>query len=185
MSIIDDAIVNIRRIAGDIQVGPERFVEEFQGTVGGVFGTALQIAQPLAGQLGPAGPIGVTNGGDPGDIDPEKFIINPGGLPVRDLSTFRGGNWSGGNGQFATRTTVERLEIANGQVTITSQSPGSPHLMNSDIQAAKKVFRNVAKLNRRLPRKTVKESPVSKLKDAAVEAAIRRANTDDCCPPKC
>jgi len=184
MGFVDDVIKNTRRIVGDIGVGPQQFVDEFQGTVGGAVGSALQLASPVASQAQRGIEFFGAPNGDPGELDPEVFIINPTNTIVQDLSTFRGGQWSGGNGQFATRTTVERLEIATGQVVITSRMPGSPHLMNSDIQAAKKVFRNVAKLNKRLPKRIQKESQTTKLKDAAVDAAIRRANQDDPCCPK-
>ena len=52
--------------------------------------------------------------------------------------------------------------------------PGKPYLMNKDIVAAKKVFKQSSKLQKRMPRKTVKESSVTKLKNAAVDESLRR-----------
>jgi len=186
MGLLDTVIVNLQRAAGDVVETPQTVFEESVGALQSGVGGALALASPVAGALGPlavrgdVGPEGVTNiitVGRPGE--PISQITQRG---LRDLSTFMGGFWSGGNGQFATRTTVERLEIATGRVTITSRMPGSPHIMNSEINAAKKVFRRSAALQKRLPRKTVKESETTKLKNAAVQAAIRGVG-GECCPP--
>jgi len=56
--------------------------------------------------------------------------------------------------------------------------PGSPHLMNSEVSAAKRVFRRTRKLNARLPRRPVKESKMKQLTDAAIDGAIRNVQCD-------
>ncbi len=189
MGFLDTVITNIQRAAGDVIEAPRTAFQEGvsalqEGVQGGLslLSPLLGAAGPL-GEQGPTGPEGVTtiiNVGGPGQ--PRSSIQGP----VRDLSTFKGGHWSGGNGVFATRTLVERLEISTGLVSVVSLKPGSPHLMNSDIQAAKKVFRNVAALNKRLPRKTVKESETTKLKNAAVASAIANVQAHpQVCAPKC
>jgi len=58
---------------------------------------------------------------------------------------------------------------------------GSPHIMNKDVAAAKKVFRQTRKLDARMPRKTVRESKTKQLADAAINKALRDVNKD--CPP--
>jgi len=87
--------------------------------------------------------------------------------------------FSGGNGRFMTRTTVETMDTMTGKIVRTKTIPGSPHLMNSEVSAAKRVFRRTRKLNARLPRRTVKESKMKQLTDAAVDATIRNVQCDD------
>jgi len=185
MGFIDTAIVNLQRIAGDVVQQPQSVLDRTIGAGQGAVGVAGQavggLFPPLLGMPGPRAAEGLA--GDPSVLE---TIVVTARRPVTDLSTFAGGFWSGGNGMFATRTTVERLEIATGRVTIVSRMPGSPHLMNSEINAAKKVFRRSAALQKRLPRKTVKESEVTKLKNAAVAAATAAVSCPtQICPPKC
>jgi len=87
--------------------------------------------------------------------------------------------FSGGNGRFKTRTTVETMDTMTGKIVRSKTMPGSPHLMNSEVSAAKRVFRRTRKLNARLPRRTVKESKMKQLTDAAVDATIRNVQCDD------
>jgi len=93
---------------------------------------------------------------------------------------------TGGNGRVHTRTIVQTVDNATGQVIKQKIMMGSPHMMNSDIQAAKKVFRQSAKLAARMPRRTVKQSAASKLTDAVTQRAIQNVQGGDSCPPaKC
>jgi len=90
--------------------------------------------------------------------------------------------FSGGNGRTANRTIVETLDLAKQTIVARRFLPGTPYLMNSEITAAKKVFRQTAKLHGRMPRRTVRESETTKLKNAAVQAAIANVT---CPPPPC
>lgn len=188
MGFLDRVIVNTRRVAGDIGSLPGQAINQLQTTVGGALGNTLAIIdEPRLGAPGPPGEIGflAPSGIDESNLQRAPIVnLRPTG-PI-DLSRAFGGFWSGGNGQFATRTTVERLNVTTGEISIVSVRPGSPHLMNSDVQAAKKLFRQVAALNKRMPRKTTKQSKMSKLTEAAVDAATRNVQGGDCCPtPKC
>lgn len=87
--------------------------------------------------------------------------------------------FGGGNGSVATRTVVETMDLKTGKIVRRKVMPGSPFLMNSEIKAAKKVFRQSAALSKRIPRKTVRESATTQLKNAAIEAAIRNATSGD------
>jgi len=87
--------------------------------------------------------------------------------------------FGGGNGRTATRTVVETMDLASGNITRRKVMPGSPFLMNADVKAAKKVFRQSAALAKRIPRRTVKESATTQLKNAAIDSAIRNANQGD------
>lgn len=187
MGFLDRSIVNIQRILGDVSAAPQAIVDQAVVGIGGATGTALGLAGSLAGPTGPAGGFGFqgASGIDESNLQPAPIVnLRPQG-PL-DLSIAFGGFWSGGNGQFATRTIVERLNVITGAISVVSRRPGSPHLMNSDVQAAKKLFRQVAALNKRMPRKNVKQGKMSKLTDAAIDAATRNVAGGDCCPaPKC
>jgi len=78
----------------------------------------------------------------------------------------------GGNGQVSVMTIVQTIDNATGAVIRTKTLRGSPFLMNNDIAVAKRVFRTVGKLSGRLPKKIVKQSEASKLKDEIQDAAF-------------
>jgi len=158
--------------------------------------SAVPIAGPVAANLigsvtgsagpeGEAGLLGTGGGVLQGISDVATQVINA-PLDLLGVGSKAGAvdvtGFSGGNGRFATRTTVETLDVVTGLIVKIKRMPGSPHLMNKDLSAARKVFRASAKLHSQMPRRTVRESATTKLKDAAVDAAIRRAQGDDNCP---
>lgn len=87
--------------------------------------------------------------------------------------------FGGGNGKESTRTIVETMDLRTGKIVRRKILAGSPHLMNKDIAAARKVFRATSKLHARMPRRTVRESKTKQLTDAAVDKALRSVNCDD------
>lgn len=199
MGILDTALAIPGTVIGTV-VGTTTAV---LGGVGGVSGPT--------GPAGEAGGGGLLTGGGVLDVfDPvfdlvAQIVALPVGAVDQALSLLGGGipgiaisaaggaeafarqapidttGFSRGNGRQATRTIVQTLDLATGRIVTTRTLPGSPHLMNSEIRAAKKVFRQTAKLHAKLPRRTVKEGEVTKLKNAAVAAAIANVT----CPPKC
>lgn len=78
-----------------------------------------------------------------------------------------------------TRTIVQTLS-ADGTVVRQKVLRGSPHLMNRDLMIAKRVFNVSTKLHAKLPRKTVKESEVTALKNRIVKNALDKAGAP--CP---
>ncbi len=90
--------------------------------------------------------------------------------------------FGGGNGRFAKRTIVQTLDRARGVIVSFQILNGAPHIMNSDITAAKRVFRQVSKLTQKLPRKTVKESATKKIVNA-VQANVMAQLTCGVKPP--
>lgn len=123
------------------------------GAIGGILSAPGELVQTLTGGL--LGGVGAANGA----VDATGF--------------------GGGNGRTATRTVVETMDLASGTIIRRRMLPGSPFLMNSDVKAAKRVFKKSADLAKRIPRKTIRQSPTQELKDAAIEAAIRKANQSD------
>ena len=154
---------------------------------GGIVSTALGLATaPLA----IAGSV---------LADPVGAVLGIAGAPVQALAGLGLGDlagaarqngvvdttgFAGGNGRTATRTIVQTMDLATGQIIRTKTMPGSPRLMNSDVAAARKVIKSVGKLHNQMPRRTVKEGEVTKLKNAAVQAATARV-TQIACDPKC
>ena len=144
------------------------------GAVGGVLGPAVGGALAVA-----SAPLGFVEAG----LQVATGLLNvfdpATGEQQVDLTGF-----GGGNGRFSKRTIVQTLDQSTGQISQKVMS-GAPHIMNSDIRAAKKVFRQSAKLHSRMPRRTVKESETTKLKNAAVQKALQNVQGGDCCPPTC
>jgi len=131
--------------------------------VGSVLGPVAGIASLATGLVGLEG-IGVPAQQANGVVDTTGF--------------------GGGNGRTATRTIVQTMDLATGQIIRMKTMPGSPRLMNSDVAAARKVIKSVGKLHNQMPRRTVKESQATKLKDAAIAAALAKTQQIEHAP-KC
>ncbi len=96
----------------------------------------------------------------------------------------------GGNGQTFRRTIVLTIRSDDGVIVRRKVLEGSPHIMNKDIQIAKRVFRASTKLGARLPKKTIRRSRRSMLTDQVMENALERASCPTpvqalACPPRC
>jgi len=148
--------------AGSLTSDPLALAGQLIGLPFGVLDAALELVggDILGTGQGPGGTAGIAGAAR--------------GRPP-DLTGF-----SRGNGRTANRTIVETLDLVSNQIVRRRILPGTPHMMNSDIRAAKKVFRQSAKLHARMPRRTVKESETKKLTNAAVQRAIQSVS----CPPK-
>ncbi len=75
--------------------------------------------------------------------------------------------------------TIIQTIAPNGKVVKQKVEQGRPFLMARDIVTAKRVFRTVARVSGRLPRRTVKQSKASMLTDAALDKALRDTMSDD------
>jgi len=82
---------------------------------------------------------------------------------------------TGGNGVTHRRTVVQTIENATGNVIREEMRRGAPFLMKHEIQVAKRVFKTVNKLANRLPKKTVRQSTTSALKDQLIDASLTTA----------
>jgi len=169
----------------------------------GLFGAASELAGAFStdaiAQVSPAPGVQLGTLGQLGQLlDPALTTIAPaipgasiltagldiitsiaGGAAAKATGVVKTTGFSGGNGRFKTRTTVETMDTMTGKIVRSKTMPGSPHLMNSEVSAAKRVFRRTRKLNARLPRRTVKESKMKQLTDAAIDGAIRGVQCDD------
>jgi len=82
---------------------------------------------------------------------------------------------TGGNGVTHRRTVVQTINNATGDVIREEMRRGAPFLMKHEIQVAKRVFKTVMKLSGKLPRKTVKESETTALKNQLTNKALTTA----------
>lgn len=162
------------------------------GLVSSVFNAVKSVAAPAIGIAGggataagggsllaPVGAVaGLASGvplvGDLVNAATDLIGIPGGGGPV-DLT-----GWSGGNGTVVTRTTVETMDVASGQIVRIKRMPGTPYLMNNEVTAAKRVIKKNAALTKRVPRKTVRESPTTQLKNSLVARALQNVNGGGC-----
>lgn len=87
-------------------------------------------------------------------------------------------------GRQRKRTIVETFDPLTGAVLRRKTTPGGVAVFAQDVAAAKRIFRQVRRLDARLPRKTVKEGKIKQLTDRVVKNALERAGDVDC-PPKC
>jgi len=84
---------------------------------------------------------------------------------------------AGGNGVTHLRTVVQSIDNATGAVVRESIQEGSPFLMNKDMQIARKVFKMIGMANKRLPKKMVRVSEATMLKDQLVTSSLQAAIT--------
>jgi len=72
-------------------------------------------------------------------------------------------------------TIVQTIDPATGKVVKEERFKGAPAVMQSDVAAANRLNRQLRKLNARQPKKMVKQSIASRLKEEVVESALRHA----------
>ncbi len=84
------------------------------------------------------------------------------------------------SGRLRKRTIVETFDPVTGVVTRSRTTPGGVAVFAQDVAAARRINRQVRKLDARLPRKTVKQSPVKQLTDRVIKNALERAGDDPC-----
>lgn len=82
------------------------------------------------------------------------------------------------------RTIVETFDVSTGVVTKRETFKGAPAVMQSDVAAANRLNRQLRRLNKKQPKKLVRPSAITQLKDEVIETALRRAR-DNGCPPAC
>lgn len=164
--------------------------------------TGTPEGSPL-GSLGDPGTPGTSASGEAIPTQPAGAIV-PGALglvqnliggitsgipivgPLADsLMTSVFGNAKPVQGQGRVRYTTVVLGVYENGFITEQRFAGKPYLMNKDVVTMKRTLKLSQNLAKRVPRKTVKESPVSKLKTAAVEQALRITQRDDCPPPSC
>ncbi len=155
--------------------------------VGTLFGEEpeKQIEAAATAAVGgtPTGAVGTGNGlliGRKGPLQPTVADLTQAGLippaaPARIAAP---------GGMKNVVTTTIMTTAPDGTVLKTVTKKGRPFLMKSDIVAAKRVFKLSSKLHSKLPKRTLKQSEMSKLNEAALEETRRRL-TGPSCPPKC
>lgn len=168
----------------------------------GFFSDLLAIAAPIAGTLigGPALGLaaGTAVGALLGDDDETNLAVGRTGGPILTTAQLTGlpGTTSakiiaatGGvtTGGLRKRTIVETIN-ALGQVVRRKTHKGGVAVFQADVTAANRVARQVRKLDKRLPRKIVKQSEQARLSQEVTNAALRHArdiSEHHQLPPRC
>jgi len=131
-----------------------------------LFGTAVNLGVgALTGQPGVAAASGLI-----ASRGAESLIGTTPAAAVR-----RATGLGGGNGVTHLRTVVQSIDNATGAIVRESIQEGSPFLMNKDMQIARKVFKMIGMANKRLPKKMVRVSAATMLKDQLVESSLQNA----------
>jgi len=114
-----------------------------------------------------------------------RSLPHPGPIdPVAGAHVHMGGGRGGGNGLVARQTVVQTVDLQTGLLLRQEVFSGAPFLMNSDVRKLRSISKKVTKAHSKLPRRTVKESKLKQLSDAAVDEALRKVGGPSC-PPKC
>jgi len=169
--------------------------------LGGLFGGDDAAMVPQPGQAGFVGPVAPTvsplQGIGVGDaaaallqqvLSTATLGAVPGAAPLAAaaLSTPAAASTAlaapGGNGSRFRTTIVITRETDTNRILRTEILKGAPFLMNNDVRKLSAISRKVSKANSKIPRKTVRESATTQLKNAAIDSALR--NTLAICPPK-
>ncbi len=85
-------------------------------------------------------------------------------------------------GRLRKRTIVQTFDPATGKVLRQTTFAGGVAVRAADAAAAKRFFRQIRKLDAKLPRKTTRVSDVKMLTDRVVKNALERAGDDPSCP---
>lgn len=85
-------------------------------------------------------------------------------------------------GRQRKRTIVETFDPLTGAVLRRTVTMGGVAVFAQDVAAAKRIFRQVRRLDARLPRKTVKQGQIKQLTERVVKNALERAGDDPTCP---
>jgi len=80
-----------------------------------------------------------------------------------------------GTGALRRRTIVETFNPTTGGVFKREILKGAPAVMQSDVAAANRLNRQLRRLNKKQPKKLVRQSTITQLKDEVVETALRHA----------
>jgi len=88
-------------------------------------------------------------------------------------------------GAMRKRTIVQTLNAA-GEVVKSKTTKGGVAVFQQDVTAANRVARQLRRLDKRMPRKIIKQSETARLTQEVTNAALRRARDNgDCPPPPC
>jgi len=78
-------------------------------------------------------------------------------------------------GRARKRTIVQTFDPVTGAILRSKTTPGGVAVFAQDVAAARRINRQVRKLDARLPRKTVKESPIKALTNRVIKNALEHA----------
>ncbi len=131
---------------------------EAGAAIGGLFGDDTETVVGTGAQLAAA------RGVDP--------LL--GSQPAVSLAAIGKAGGGVATGAMRKRTIVETID-ANGKVVKRKITKGGVAVFQADVTAANRVARQVRKLDKRMPKKIVKQSEIARLKEEVTESALRHA----------
>ncbi len=154
----------------------------------------IKAAIPVAAGVFGGAAVGELVSGIFGD-DEDEMVTRVGGTGVRPitLEEAKEAQRTGVLGPAATgglrkRTIVETVN-SRGIVVKRKTHKGGVAVFQADVTAANRVARQIRRLDKRMPRKIVKESEITRLKNEVTEAALRHARDHgehhQLPPPRC
>jgi len=135
----------------------------FGGPIGGAAASALLSGEPETLAVGKVG----------GPVLTQAQLTGVSGTAAQIIKA-TGGATAAATGGMRKITIVQTLNAA-GQVVKQKTTKGGVAVFQSDVTAANRVARQVRRLEKRMPRKLVKQSETARLKEEVTEAALRRA----------
>jgi len=143
------------------------------GAAGAILGP--EAATAIGGLLGTtaAGVVG-------GPVLTPAQLTAAGGTAAQIIAATGGAACPAGTGGARKVTIIQTINQA-GQVIKQITHKGGVAVFQSDVAAANRVARQVTSLNKRMPRKTVKESQTTALKNRLINNALEQAG-DKACP---
>jgi len=156
----------------------------------------FQIAVPVLDVFSPGGGNILAGAGSLLGLDLEDkpaAVAKPGGS-LGNISGAAGtqmvvaGATAGGavtTGGLRRRTLIETFNPATGNIVKREIHKGAVAVFSSDVAAANRLNRALKRLNKKQPKKLIRQSAAAMLKEQVIENALRRAaGFDGACPPK-
>ncbi len=158
----------------------------------GFFGDLLKVALPIAGSvfggaaagtaisalIDPATPAVVTTG-----LSPAAQARVAAGTVVAPVSLTTAQAIAARAGRMRKRTIIQTFDPVTGVVSRQESFAGGVAVRSADVAAFRRVFRQITSINKKLPRKLIKQGQVKQLTDRLVRNALEQAgDLDGACP---
>jgi len=156
----------------------------------------LGAALPIIGNVllpGAGGALGVAVGGAIAGTPPLTQAVQTVGAfggtqaGLQAAANVQAGLQAGAcpTGSLRRRTLVQTFDPRTGAVMKQEIHAGAPAVFQSDVAAANRLNRALRRLNKKQPKKLIKQSQIAQLKDEVIEGALRSArdgNGNGKCP---
>jgi len=141
----------------------------------GFFSDIISTVATVAGALVP-GPLGAVA---------QAIATVPQITAAQQTTAFAAGVATGTpTGAMRKQTLVQTLD-KDGKVVKQTVTKGGVAVFQQDVTAANRVARQLRRLDKRMPKKLVRQSETARLNEEVKQAVLRAARDRADCPPKC